>query len=402
MAGQAMAAHGGIVRGLYLAAMAIFVLTVGIGILNGLDAVEFSQDWLLTHVHSGTLGWITLAVVATAFVYFGVADRRLAIGLGVLIPVYVACFASGILSARAIGGVLLLAAVLWLFAWAWQTYLASERSLPGLALALGLTTFTYGAVIGVLLQVQFALGTAWLTGDAIGAHAAAMAFGYLVLVAMGVIEWRLKGTRGLPRGGIVQIGALFAGGLILSVGLLAGAGQAAGGLYLLTQLVAVGLFVARVWPVSLRVEWMETGPGRHLGAASIWVVGAVGLLMYLIALFISKNGDVNAIPRGPLIAADHSVFLGVMTNLVIAQVATLSAGLAARFRAADHLVFWGVNAGLAIFVVGLISEQALIKRVGAPLMGVSILVALGVLALRLWGATSSDADVTEASTATAG
>jgi hypothetical protein len=170
----------------------------------------------------------------------------------------------------------------------------------------------------------------------------------------------------------------------------------------LTQLIAVGVFVARVWPSSLRVRWQEARPARHLGAASIWVVGAVGLLMYLIALFIQKNGDVNAIPRGALIAADHSVFIGVMTNLVIAQVGTLVAEQGARYRAADHVVFWGMNAGLAIFVVGLITEQAVIKRVGAPLMGVSILIGLAVLAMRLWAATSSDAEVTETSAATAG
>ena len=53
-------------RGLFLVALAVFVVTVGIGILNGLDAVELSRDILLTHVHSGTLGWITLGIAATA------------------------------------------------------------------------------------------------------------------------------------------------------------------------------------------------------------------------------------------------------------------------------------------------------------------------------------------------
>ena len=45
-------------RGLYLVAMAVFVVTVSIGIANGLDAVEFDRNAILTHVHSGTLGWI--------------------------------------------------------------------------------------------------------------------------------------------------------------------------------------------------------------------------------------------------------------------------------------------------------------------------------------------------------
>ena len=53
---------------------------------------------------------------------------------------------------------LLLAVILWLFAWVWRTYLAGERSLPRLGIALAITTFTYGAIVGVLLQVSFCDG----------------------------------------------------------------------------------------------------------------------------------------------------------------------------------------------------------------------------------------------------
>src|SRR5215217_7795993 len=114
-----------------------------------------------------------------------------------------------------------------------------------------------------------------------------MTFGYLVLVAFGLIEWRILGTRDLPRAGVVQVVALFLGGLVISVGLLAGAAQAAGGIYLLTQLVAVVLFVARIWPRSLRVAWLVADPIRHVAAATIWVVGALVLFMYLVFSFIT-------------------------------------------------------------------------------------------------------------------
>lgn len=68
-------------RGLFLAAMAVFVVTVGIGILNGLDVFEPDRNTVLTHVHSGTLGWITLTVVAASAWFLGGIDRRLAIAL---------------------------------------------------------------------------------------------------------------------------------------------------------------------------------------------------------------------------------------------------------------------------------------------------------------------------------
>src|SRR5712691_9782808 len=59
------------IRLLFQAAMLVFVITVAIGILNGLHLVgQLSQDVLLTLVHAGTLGWITLSVFAVSFCFF--------------------------------------------------------------------------------------------------------------------------------------------------------------------------------------------------------------------------------------------------------------------------------------------------------------------------------------------
>ena len=372
------------VRGLYLVAMAVFVVTVVIGILNGLDLVEFPRDVILTHVHAGTLGWLTLGIVATTFWLYRSSDRRLGIALAVLIPLYAAAFFSGNLPARAATGTLVLGAVVWLLVWAWRTYLAGPRSLPQLAATLGLTTFTYGAIIGVILQIQFAAGAAWLTGDAIGAHASAMVFSYVVLTAMGIIEWRLLGTTGLPRAGLLQLGALFVGGLVISLGLLTGQGQAAGGLYLLTELVAVILFAVRMLPRALRVPWAAAEPIRGVGLAAVWVLVAMLLFMYLVFQFISAGGDVTAISVGLLIASDHSVFIGVMTNLLFALVAAFVAGGVARTGTADQVIFWAFNGGLVVFLAGLISESVDLKRIGSPIMGSAILLGLALLAMRLW------------------
>jgi hypothetical protein len=383
-------------RDLFLVAMGVFVLNIGIGILNGADAVVFDYNQLLTHVHAGTIGWLTLTIVATSFLLFRAADRRLVLTLAVLVPIYVAAFYTGSFPLRAAGGTLLLIAIGWLLVWLWRQFLAGERSLPRLALVLGVTSFGYGAVIGVLIQVGLALGVAILPGDAIGAHASAMTFGYLVLVAFGLIEWRLLGTRGLPRAGLVQVVALFLGGIVISVGLLAGAEQAAGGLYLLTQLVAVVMFVVRIWPTSLRVRWLDADPIRHVGAASIWVVGALVLFMYLVFTFLATA---SADPDNPgafainiLIASDHSVYIGVITNIMLGLLIVLVTDEAARRSWVGHLVFWGVNVGLLVFVIGLILDTAVIKRIGAPVMGATLLFALAILAMRAWSASLASAE----------
>lgn len=383
---------GRTVRRLLLVALGVFLVTVAIGMINGLDLYTFNRDQLLTHVHSGTLGWITLALVAATMWVNRRAEPRIALALMVLIPVYVAAFYTGNLAFRAVSGGVLLLAILWLFIWVWR--ITDRRSLPSLAIALGMTSFTLGAIVGVLVQVVLATGaTIFPSGaDTIGAHAATMVFSYLILVAMGVLEWRVLGTTGLPRGGLIQMAGLFAGGLVIMLTFLfaASSAQMVLPVYLLLQLVATVLFIVRILPKAVSVNWAGTGPARQFGAASVFVIIAVALLVYLIFRFMSAAdpSDPNALPAGVLVASDHAAFVGVVSNLVFALIATVTGGRPARMPWLDQLGFWAMNVGLAVFLVGLAGESADIKRIGAPLMGTGILLLMALGALRLWPSDS--------------
>jgi hypothetical protein len=244
------------------------------------------------------------------------------------------------------------------------------------------------------MQVGLALELAIVPGDNVGAHASAMTFGYLVLVAMGLVEWRVLGTRDLPRGGVIQVGALFLGGIVISVGLLAGVEQAAGSIYLLTQVIAVLLFVVRILPRAVGRSWVAADPARHLGAASLWTVLALILFMYIVATFITSAEAEPEIPFNVLLASDHAVYIGVITNIVLALLSLLVLRGAPDWI--RHVIFWGVNLGLVVFVIGLILDTAEIKRIGAPVMGVTLLVALAFLA---WRAFSAPPDTAELETA---
>jgi hypothetical protein len=57
------------------------------------------------------------------------------------------------------------------------------------------------------------------------------------------------------------------------------------------------------------------------------------------------------------------------------------------------VIFWGVNLGLIVFVIGLILDTPEIKRIGAPVMGITLLIALGLLA---WTALREPLTATEA------
>lgn len=384
-----------LVRGLLYVAMGLFLVTIVIGILNGLDVFTFDRNQLLTHVHSGTLGWVSLSLVAASFWLFRRDDRRLATALAVLIGVYVIAFYTGNFQLRAITGVALFAAIAWLIVWAWRAF-AAVGSLPALAVALGFTTFGYGAVIGVLLQVQFATGSQLFPGgaDAIGAHAGTMVFSYLILVAMGLIEWRVRGTTGRPIAGLVQLVALFGGGALLAAASLFFPAQlqSIGGVYLLVELIAIVLFTVRILPTAVRVDWIAASPQRHLATSAVFVVVAMAIFMYLVAMFLSDPTQDFEDFQGILVASDHSTFVGVITNLIFALALTLASDRRADLAWADQIVYWAMNIGLIIFAIGLIAEVPEIKRIGAPIMGIGILLGLAVIAIRLRVSNLSAAD----------
>jgi len=91
------------VRLLLAAALALFTITVVIGILNGIDAVEFERKALLTHVHVGTPGWITMGVFAAALLLFALGDppgtdARFARLIGYAAPLTIAAYALAFLT----------------------------------------------------------------------------------------------------------------------------------------------------------------------------------------------------------------------------------------------------------------------------------------------------------------
>jgi Kef-type K+ transport system membrane component KefB len=78
----------------------------------------------------------------------------------------------------------------------------------------------------------------------------------------------------------------------------------------------------------------------------------------------------------------------VTTNLIMALIFSLTAGTRDSTPSwLSTLGFWAMNLGLLVFLVGLGQDLAEVKRLGAPTMGVGILLVLYVLAMRLWRST---------------
>jgi hypothetical protein len=52
--------------------MLLFLVTIGLGMARGIGLVSFDdRNVVLTHLHSGTIGWITLGIIATVLWLYG-------------------------------------------------------------------------------------------------------------------------------------------------------------------------------------------------------------------------------------------------------------------------------------------------------------------------------------------
>lgn len=344
--------------------LGIFALTALLGLANATRIFgALSRDTLLTHLHSGTLGWITMGVIGVTIWLFAGGGERLArmVGLsGIVTALYVLAFWSGSFPARAITGVAELFVILY---WWWWAVGAARREgfgridVPKLSLVLGLTILTIGAIVGVTIQVFLALGIALPTSpELIGTHASAQIGGYLVLVSAGIAEWRLSGAGRRTKAGVAQAVILFLGGLLLAIGV--GMNLAPfQGLATLLQVIGIVIVAVRFGLRAVRAPWGEAGGTRHIAISVPFLVVGLVLEITFLAAIIQAQGDFTKISLGMVHALDHAFFIGVMTNALFGMilVATATAGATRIWPWADNVVFWGLNLGAASFIAVLLT-----------------------------------------------
>ena len=366
---------------LLFASMAIFVVTVVMGILNGTDLVDLPHGALLAHVHAGTLGWITLSIFAAAAWILG-ADmpRLLRDGAIVAVALYVAAFWADIEEIRPIAGTLMLAAIVWFGVWVFQARAGRSLTVPRLSILLAAVNLVIGGLLGVILGLAHA-GLFDLSSEIAGAHPAMMVVGYLILAGVALDEELLggAGTERRSRLGTVQAFSFFIAGIALVLGILLDV-QPLLGLNLLGEVIGVAIVLVRLRRPIVGAGWSRPGPARFGAASIVWLVPVVGLIVYLIANYIE---DFDQVPVRLLLALDHATFIGILTNAILGLLLVATANRRTVWAWADQLVFWGVNLGLVGFVIGLIGDAPVLKRISTPVMGLAILLGLLTAAMRL-------------------
>lgn len=375
------------VRNLFRAALVIFVITVVIGILNGTDLWDPPRNTLLTHVHAGTLGWITLSVFGVAIWMFSRTSdnpRTLANFSIVAMSLYVLAFWSGDLLSttetiqRPITGTLAFVAIVWMFVWVLQRKRGSAWNVAEFGMALALLFLVIGAILGVLLGLQLADVeiVAGENGRRLGdAHPAAMVIGYVVLAMLAVIEWRLRGdatpSLGESKAGVVQMLLMFLAGLFGMLGLL----LAVEPLLIANtpfQIIGLGIFLWRLRSELAPSRWSGSASAVMLRTAMLGLVAAVVLTAMVVQKFVAGGDDEEALFAEILpfiLALDHTTFILVVTNAIFA----VMSATAIITDSANRIVYAGVNIGAIGFVIGLLTESATMKRIFTPILGVALL-----------------------------
>ena len=390
----------------------IFTLTALLGLANATQIFgALDRNTLLTHLHSGTLGWITMGVIGLAIWIFGGRGAGLSTAVmlsGFTTAAYVMAFWSGVFILRGVFGLAELAVIAY---WWWYAYTSAGRmqgfgqlDIPKLSVLLGLTTLVIGSTLGVIVQVMLATGVALPTNvDLVGAHASAQTGGYLVLIAAGFAEWQLSGGGKRSTLGLAQVYLLFGGGLVLAFSLLLASflgetlSQALPGIATILTLAGIAIVAVRFGRAAVAAPWMAAAGTRHVAIAVPFLALAVVLQAILVQQFIAAQGDISGVSIGLLHALDHAYFIGVMTNALFGAILLSSADRPRVWPWADHVIFWGLNVGAAAFIAVLLvvgsgeGKGAFTHPVAfvAPIMGLSALLGVATYLMRLGWVPSS-------------
>jgi hypothetical protein len=397
----------------FTAALIVFTYTIGIGILNGLDLWDPEHDVLMSHVHSGTLGWITLGVAGIAMLMFSY-DRDVTAGearhvtmlawsLVASVVLYVLAFLAGdsIFSdriQRPIVGTILFVVVIVFLVWIVQAngaYAAPSAARLGLVLAW--ISLLIGAVFGVLLGLYTSNGEVpGLSDDTASrfadAHPPAMVIGYLLVAGFAVVEWLLH-PDATGRAPFVQMWLLFVAGLVINVAFVTGTDEQLAGPANLLMIAAGIMLLYRSRAMLMPDGWRGADAARFPRFSLVFLVAYLVLLTVLVSWIVRDVIDFDVLTEsqeGLLLAFDHTMFIGVMTNVVFGVLA-VSVVATPRSMLANKVLWWGVNVGIVGFAIGLITTTTVLKRIFAPIMGVSLLVGIAMYLVLLVAASRLEA-----------
>lgn len=388
------------VRLLYLGSGVLFLATVGLGIGNALmDGISRGQ--VLAHFHSGSIGWVTLSVIATTVWLYtgqravGQAFRNavwLLAGLGIVAATgYVAAFALafnggpfwmlplfGVPMGLVIVGALAFALV--------QRRHQPVFTTPHLLLLGALLVASLGATMGVLIGLSHAgVVHAFPDGegvDMVGAHAGPMDM-YLALAFGAIVELLVVKQPGRwTRPGAAQMVLGVVSGFLTSISLYTGLVMPLAPIALLLYLVAFGFYIGRVGWRAIATNPMAGGRAVPTFWGGLFFPAYILFFVAMLMLFFIPG---NEVPHALGVAFVHTTFVGMATNLLLAMRSTFpeqsggsGPGVSMKMLGAGA---WLVNLGILAFFAG---EFLAERKEGAFVMAAGVLLAMFAVERGIW------------------
>jgi hypothetical protein len=381
-------------RVIFLASALLFLANIYFGFDNALTAGLIPRWQILVHLHAGTLGWITLSMFALA-IWMHTGDRDVS-------PTYVrriirlswlaiGVFAGYVLSfglAFAYGRpftylmpVFGISASLLIWTFAIYSVVQLKRQPVATTTQLLITTAllvaAFGSSMGVLLGLEYIVGSFIPGADRIGVHAAAMD-AYILLSGATIIEAFLQKdlTKRWSWSGMALALVWGLSGLVLIPALLFSILPLA---MISVPLLLLGLviFLARGGWRGIATSPFKGGSRRWLFFGSIWTTFWPLFFVWVLITYIN---DIASIPPWVAVAFAHLSFIGLMTNLLLGVGSTRSQEASQSLAWAETAAMWTINIGLVLFLV---LEYTAGIRLGAIVMGIGVLLGVATMIVRL-------------------
>lgn len=376
------------IRVIFLAATLFFLVNIALGFENARIDGELPFWQLMTHLHAGALGWITLSVIGfTIWLFTGdrevspAYERRVRLlGWGTIVA-FTAYIASIAIAFSQGGGTWILLPIFgsasMLAIWVATVYALTQLrrvpvvTTPHVLLTSGLLVASLGTSMGVLLGLRHATSVGI---QEVGAHAPVMVF-YLFLVAAAIVEWVVVEDAGdWTRGGMAQAATLVIAGAIPPIAFLLGFEMLAP-LMLVMLVLFLVLFLARVGRSAIVTNPLQGGVSAWVFFGTIWLI--VTVFMFPAEIVLQPNPPAWILP-----VLAHIGFLGVSTNLMFAVLTVWTRHGRDVHPWAEPGAQWLLNLGLLTFIVLRIAVEI---RLGAFVMGLGALLGVAVMLYRLTG-----------------
>lgn len=381
---------------LFLGSLLVFLINITLGFGNVVTPGEIPEWQVLTHLHGGTIGW--LSITAVGFVVWIVSgdrtvstayERRIGwlawaavlLGAGYVLSFGIGFFLAGnafaLLPIFGTGMML----VFWATALLALTQLRHQPVLRNdhLLAAGAFTLASLGAIMGVLLGLEHALGTLPLPESLPNTQGHAFPMDvYALVLTSAVVEWLHVGEQieGWTWPGLIQAVLWPGAGVLIFIAAVTGFMPLAPVGLILGLVVGPAIFLARIgWRVVL-VDPRQPGVRQWAAVTPLWLV-------VFVVLFVGTF--IGPIPQDlewlfPVVF--HSYFIGYITNSLFGLLSSRTTASRSLHAWAEPGAFWLVNLGLVAFAG---TEIGYGGRHGAIIMGLGVLLAVATFGYRLLG-----------------